>query len=238
MPPVIRRYDGVMSSAHRSIPGRCLTWLVGAIDAMLRHVHGITEFETDREGLLRIELVRAEKSVVLSDGIRINPGDMLIELHLWNGQIRPFPSKSVDFGWAVRLRRQTLATLHRLALHMQEDSALTAVRAVRMMPAIARGRSRGALDRLLLKVGFEPVADAVPGHGRLLSFLDNIWLWLLTWAHNPRALKGRSFSRTRRDFWISRSRFLALHAGDDAGEPKAAAAPPASAGSGGPRSGA
>lgn len=181
-------------------------------DAVLRRIRGVTEFESVREGILRIELGHAERNIRLSDGARLDPSDTVIELHLWNEQLLHVPLTGVNFGWAVRIRRQALSSLRRLALYIQHDPRLDEVRAIRMKPALASQRPSSALSRLLLKIGFEPVAAAAPARGSLFGFLDNLWLWLLTWAHNPLTLKGRRFSRTRREFWISRERFLALYA--------------------------
>jgi hypothetical protein len=201
-----------MAPVRALIPGRCLRWLVDATDAVLRRIRGITEFESDSEGLLRIELGRAGREILLSDGTRIYPDDSVIELHLWNEQLEPVPLDGVNFGWAARVRRHTLSALHRLALHIREDRSLNDVRALRMQPAVASRRPVSSFARLLLKFGFEPLAGAAPERGYLHRFLDNIWLWLLTWTHNPRALDGRRFNRERHEFWISRPRFLALYA--------------------------
>ncbi|HXZ00714.1 MAG TPA: hypothetical protein VEI03_11985 [Stellaceae bacterium] len=183
------------------------------IDGILRRLRGIIEFEAHAGGLFRIELGRAGREFFLSDGTHLHRGDVVIELHLWNEHVLPAPLGGIDFGWAVRLRRQTLATLGRLALHLREDPRLAEAQAIRMQPAAAAGwRPDGALARVLLKIGFEPVEEAAPEERSLHRFLDDLWLWLLTWSHNPRVLKGRRFRRKRRAFWISRRRFLALYA--------------------------
>ncbi len=195
-------------------PARWLGWLIGTIDAMLRRMSGVEEFEKTRDGLLRIEIEHARRDLTLSDGSRIRAGEPVILLHLWNEQLLPFPAKGADFAWAVRMRRQILATLHRLALHMREHRRLDGVRAIRMQPALASGRSARALDRALAHAGFEPVIGAAAPRSPFFRFLDNVWLLLLTWAHNPRALRGRPFNRARREYWISRERFLAMHGSD------------------------
>jgi YkoP domain len=200
-----------MGPVRASIPARFLKWLIGATDATLRHVLGVTEFEQDADGLFRIELGRAAQDLRLSDGTVIRAGDVVVELHLWNEQLEPVPPAGADFGWAVRMRRKTLATLRRLARHIRDDRRLEDVRAIRMQPAVASRHPASLLDRLLPKIGFEPVGAAAPERAPLHLFLDNVWLWMLTWAHSPRSLKGRHFRRRRREFWISRQRLLALY---------------------------
>jgi len=195
-----------MAPVRTSISGRCLQFVVGATDAILRRLYGVREFERQGDGLLRIELGRAEFDAILSDGTRIRAGDPVMELHLWNEQLVRL--ERADFKWAVRLRRQMFSSLRRFAAHLEADRRLEGIKAIRMRPAIANRKVVRASAQILLKIGFEPLAGAE----YTLRFLENLWLWLLTWAHNPQALKGREFNRKRCEFWISRARFLALYA--------------------------
>jgi len=197
----------------RTVGTRPLRYLVHVIDAALRRILAITEIESETASVFRIKLGSAEREILLSDGTRVRPGDTVLELHLWNERLEPAPCAHAELGWAVRFRRRFLASLHRLAIHLQRDQNLAAVRAILMQPALERERPEGAIERMLPKLGFEPLPGAAPARGRLYSFLENAWLWLLTWAHNPRALRGRQFDRTRRGFWISRSELLARHGG-------------------------
>ena len=201
-----------MDSMRRPARSRPLRWPVHAIDALLRRILAITEIESESESLFRIKLGRAEREVRLSDGTRVREGDAVLELHLWNEKLEPASGEHSELGWAVRFRRQVLSSLRCLALHVERDPRLRAVRAIHMQPAIERRKPPGSIERMLPKVGFEPVAPAAPAPGRVYCFLENGWLWLLTWAHNPRALRGRQFDRARRGFWISRSQFLARYA--------------------------
>lgn len=213
-----------MEPTRRSARARPLRWPVHAIDAVLRRVLAIREIESETESLFRIKLGRAGREVLLSDGTRVREGDMVLELHLWNEKLEPGPGEHSELGWAVRFRRQVLASLHRLAIHVERDQQLRAVRAIHMQPAIESRKPPGPIERMLPKVGFEPIASAAPAPGRVYRFLENAWLWLLTWAHNPRALRGRHFDRTRRGFWISRSQFLARYAAAFVVQREAAAA--------------
>lgn len=202
-----------MDPTLRSVGTLPLRWLVHAIDAVLRRILVITEIESDTDSVFRVKVGRAEREILLSDGTRVRPGDTVLELHLWNEKLEPASGERSELGWAVRLRRQFLTSLQRLATHVQRDPKLRAVRAIYMQPAIERQKPPGSIERMLPKVGFEPVRAAAPAPGLVYRFLENAWLWLLTWAHNPQALRGRHFDRTRRGFWISRSKFLARYAG-------------------------
>jgi len=201
-----------MDATPRSLRSRPLRWVVHVIDAVLRRILAITEIESETDSLFRIKLGRAERELSLSDGTRLRPGDTVLELHLWNEKLEPASGAHSELGWAVRFRRQVLSSLRKLAIHLQRDQRLASVRAIHMQPAIERRISGGSIERMLPKVGFEPLAAEAPAPGHVYRFLENAWLWLLTWAHNPRALRGRQFDRMRRGFWISRSQFLGRYA--------------------------
>lgn len=194
---------------HGSKFGRGFGWVVERTDGVLRHLSGVTEFEEDGNGLLRIELRRTSEETVLSDETRIHAGDTMIELHIWNEHFPPFPERR-SVRWVAEIQQQMRSSLTRLAQHVQHNPSFDAVRALRMRPPLSDRRPANALARLLLSSGFEQTRP-VPVHGAVLRFLDNFWAWLLTWEYNPRALVGWQFSRTRHEFWISRSRFLMLY---------------------------
>lgn len=202
--------------------GRSFGWVVEQTDGVLRRLSGVTEFEADRDGLLRIELRCARQEAVLSDGTRIRPGDTMIELHIWNEHFPPFPERRSDFRWVAQIQHQMRSSLSRLAGYVRREPELSDVRGLRMRPPLSDRRPINALARLLLSSGFEQTRP-VPANNPVLRFLDNIWAWLLTWEYNPRALIGWEFSRTRHEFWISRSRFLMLYGGagarDGIGDP-------------------
>ncbi len=58
--------------------------LVRATDAFLRQVSGATEFEADINGLLRIKQDHADRNLTLRDGLRVERGALIMDLHLWN----------------------------------------------------------------------------------------------------------------------------------------------------------
>jgi hypothetical protein len=205
-----------------SVSGRLFSHTIGSIDLALRRIYGIAEFELEDDGLLRIAICRAERELILSDGTRIRRGDSVVDLHIWNEHLPCFPANSRDFGWAARVRRKVLSSLNRLALHMRTNPNLDRVQALRMAPAIAHRRPEKPLA-LLPGSGFESAAPS--RQSRLPDSLDSVWVWLLTWAYNPRALAGRCFARTRQEFWISRSRFLILY-GERLGARQAGASSP------------
>ena len=187
--------------------------LIRGIDACLRRGIGIVEFEHGEDALLRIGVSRAEREMQLRDGTRLQPGDPLLELHLWNEHLLTLPSGGPTLRWAASTRRQVKRSLCRLAAHLQTAPDLREVKALHIKPAFA-GRSRARnLNWIVVEHGFETAANCGK---RPLAFgayrwLDSLWLWLLTWTFNPRSLRGRRFRRTRQEFWMSRAKFIALY---------------------------
>ena len=200
-----------------------LKQLIGGIDACVRRGIGIVEFEHREDALLRIGAARAERDVQLSDGTRLQPGDPLLELHLWNEHLLIPPSGRPTLRWAASTHRRVTGSLQRLAAHLQRTPDLREAKAFRIKPAFAGRKLAQNLNWIAAKHGFEIVADRgkrAPDSAAY-RWLDSLWIWLLTWAFNPRSLRGRRFRRTRQEFWISRARFIALY-----GEPREVAREP------------
>jgi hypothetical protein len=163
------------------------------------------------DGLLHIEFGRAERDLLLSDGAEVKRDDLVIELHLWNEHFPGFPSGDADFGWTDRAQQQLLSSVHRLAFYIRKDPKRDRTQALGMKLSIAKQQPENVLARLLLNAGLVPIGQASPRMECVLRFLDGVWAWLLTWTYNFRALIGWRFNRTRREFSISRAKFIALY---------------------------
>lgn len=202
-----RRPNGTLSLGRRLIRG---------IDAISRRMQRIREFDASPDCLLRIATGRVRRGIRLSDGVVLEAGDPFVELHLWNEHLA-VPAHGADLRWAAARRRQFARSLRKLADHMSANAEFADVRALMMKPALPDPKLERAVGRIVTLFGFEWRPAAAGGHPE--SFVgrcaDNLWLWLLTWAFNPRSLKGRSFAQERHEFWISRDRLVALYGGDD-----------------------
>jgi hypothetical protein len=189
---------------------------VRAIDLLLRRLGGIVEFDRDEDAVLRIALTRAARAVTLADGTALRPGDAVIEVHFWNERLRLGAFRApwaANLRWAATMRRRAVQSLRRLAQRLETDPGLQQVKALHVAPAIAGGRRTRVFARVLRRHGFEVAfdADAAEAGSWLFRRADNLWLWLLAWAFNPRSLRDWRFDRRRREFWMSRARFIALY---------------------------
>lgn len=217
-----KRRTKLRSSAHRDRNGATaggageprlaatLRGVVRACDALLRHWHRVVEFDSSPDCLLRISVVAAERPLDLTDGTPLEPGDPIIEIHLWNDHVPLVPPRGPDVLWATRGRRQFVRSLERLAAYLAASPDLAAVKALVMRPAFAGRQLNRSLNRIVMRHGFEWLRPQ-PGRGmgRAYRFFDNLWLWLLTWTFNERSLGRRPFAQLRQEFWISRARFIA-----------------------------
>lgn len=185
--------------------------LIGTFDAALRWIGGVAEFEDAATGALRIERGHAARDVILCDGSRIGRGSPILDLHIWNEQLPPFPSENSSFDWGKSVAERISGSLQRLALHFRSHRALDDVGALRVALSVPKRGSQGILGRLLTDAGFQPIDASGAALKQLLYRLEGMWTWLLTWAYNPRGLVGWRFDRTRREYWMSRARFLSLY---------------------------
>ncbi len=186
--------------------------LVTTTDAFLQQISGVTEFEADLNGLLRIKQDHADRNLTLRHGIRVERGALIMDLHLWNEHLPPFPSGTADFDWTSFVEKQIQASLHRLAVYIHARQELDKVHALRVRLSVAKHGPPTVLARLFMRAGFELIESPASGIGFFMPFIEGIWVWLLTWTYNPRALINWRFNRVRREFWISRSRFFARYA--------------------------
>jgi len=202
-----------MERATPPLSTRMLRKLIRGVDAWLRRGIGIVEFEQGEDALVRIGTGRAERAIELSDGTRLQPGDLLLELHFWNEHLMTLPSAGPTLRWAVSTRRQVTRSLHRLAAYLQWAPDLREVKALRIRPAFAGRNLARNLTWIVAKHGFESAEDQrnPVRPMRAYRWLDSLWLWLLTWTFNPRSLRGRRFRRMRQEFWMSRGKFIARY---------------------------
>jgi len=186
--------------------------LIRGIEARLRRGRGIVEFDDSPECLLRIAAGHADRAAILADGTRLQSGDAIVEIHLWNDHIAPIPARGPEFRWAVRTRRQFERSLRLLADHLDATPEFDDAVALVMKPAFAGRQLDRSIRRIVEKHGFDGVpAGAHAGATNAAHrFLDNLWLFLLAWTFNRQSLRGRPFRQIRQEFWVSRARLRTL----------------------------
>ncbi|MBV8522433.1 MAG: hypothetical protein JOY71_09975, partial [Acetobacteraceae bacterium] len=172
-----------------SIPGnpawrdRCWVALMGRIDAMLRWVHGVSEFSDDPRCALRFSVIAARRPVVLADDARIERGEPICVLHLWNERIPKFPQTGPDLRWANAARQLIRDSLNELAKHLDLNPALKDVRAIYACLALPNRLASQQAERLAEKFGFAPARSASPMPGQY-DLGHSMLMWGLARAFN------------------------------------------------------
>jgi hypothetical protein len=122
------------SLSWRSVSRRWVVW----VDRRVRAHEHIFEFAQDPSCMLRAGWARATRTVVLSDGTRVSPGDRYVELHLWNEHLaRPGRVTDRNLAWAASAWRRTERSLGLLAEFLESRDDLRDVRAVHGRAAFA-----------------------------------------------------------------------------------------------------
>ena len=171
-----------------------------SVDRLLRRYYGVHEFSPAEDNLLRISASIAEQRITLGDGTEILPGDVVIDLHLWNERIPALGSFRSGLGWGSRVKRRIERSLVSLAAHVETNPSLAQCKAFRAEAVFLVGRRAETLSRIAERVGFgTPTAPqpADPGH-TMLAFA-------LAWACHSGDPVLRWMRATRYVFWMSRS---------------------------------
>jgi hypothetical protein len=199
-----RRFGGL--SAGAGVLRRAILQL----DDHLSHQHHVREFTTDQRCMLRYAPLASPTSVRLSDGVRIRPGELVLDLHLWNPHIPPVPEGGPNLAWARRTRARFHHSLEELARVVAEDPDLRQARACRArMNCVGQGYSGESLSHLIERFGFEDVDEGRASmQERIHNAFENILIAALIWTHNPEAVRPDKLLRKRRSVWMSRERLL------------------------------
>ncbi len=179
-------------------------WAVRGLDAIVRRAYGVREFTKDENCVLRIALGRSTKEMVLFDGTRIEKGEVIGELHLWNEHLPRIDEEGPSLEWALKAYRLWRDSLKKLSSYLQEESQLGHIRAFRGETAFF---TKDLEEKALFeRMGFDLVrANRNSWLERFGEFWENLYTWWLIWTFNPGSLRGKKLScMERAQIWISR----------------------------------
>jgi len=182
------------------------------LDKLLRWAYGVVEFCHDPECLLRIQVARCPRSLRLSDGTEVQPGEPVLLIHFWNEHMPPMNAAGPDLFWAAKAYRRMVYSLRRMAALMATEPHLAGVRAIGGVTVLIPLDESSSPGRLMERLGFD-VLPRPPGWlGRFGEFWENLYTWALMWAFNAASLRRKQLLRLQRtEIWMSRQRLLDLY---------------------------
>jgi len=177
---------------------------VRGLDVLVRRAYHVREFTQDENCILRIALGRSAKDMTLSDGTRVERGEVVGELHLWNERLPRMDEEGPSLQWALTTYRLWRASLKKLTAYLENDPQFENIRAFRGESALLKDDLEGSA--LFERLGFDLVRrNRTSRLERFAEFWENLYTWWLVWTFNPGSLRSKNLSRMERaQIWISR----------------------------------
>ncbi len=190
-----------------------LAELVFAFDAVLRHRHHVVEFSTNPACIFRLNVARAEHAFTLADQTRIEAGDRIVDLHLWNEQIPAVPKAGPTISWARTFCGRLELSVRELAQYLMTHSEMDDVAAVGANVAQGTREQRAQLTNIMRRFGFAPLpeGEAQYAEAALRRLGENILITAMVLAQNPVVLRAESLWRDRTPLFVSRTALLARY---------------------------
>lgn len=179
--------------------------LLAPLDNYLRRRQAIYEFSTNPACIFRLQELRLNTTIALSNGACFKQGEHVLDLHLWNEHI---PRLEVNpLRWALRISECLHISLSELAGYLRQRPDLTDVVAVRANMAFGTAQQTAQLVRVSRRFGFEPVtlAENAGFRGRVHRFGENILIAFLVLAWNRSALRLDILRRSRVQAYLPRT---------------------------------
>jgi YkoP domain len=189
--------------------------LLEVIDRRLRERHGVTEYSRSADCMLRIQIIRSNNELRLSDGTRIRGGDRVVDLHLWNEHIPVVRKGGATLAWGRRMSRGVEFSLRELAKYLTARRDLDDVAAIRANMTFGSGDQCDQSARMSERYGFEraPARPLPSLRGRLHRFGENILISLMVIARNSPAFRLASLRRERTLVYLSRRKLQSRFGG-------------------------
>src|SRR6185437_9494901 len=188
-----------------------LNMLVSIIDGTLRTRQGIFEYSNSPHCVFRIQVAGAPSDVALTDGTRLAAGCRLINLHLWNEHIQPFPARGPTLGWARGMCRDIETSLEELAAFIANNPALDEITAVGGKMMFGSTEQTQLVAHFAERYGFVRALDSTTG-GSIAEWLhlfgENILVTMIVVAQKPAAFRIDLFHRDRVPVYLLRAELM------------------------------
>jgi hypothetical protein len=184
---------------------------LAALDRRLRARQRIVEYSTSPFCIFRMQVVANDRELVLTDGTIVRVGDRVINLHLWNEQVPPFPAAGPTLGWARRMSFALDRSLRELAAYLTDHPSFDDVTAISATMGFGPLAHSDHVANIAARYGFIRASDAGSKRslpGRLHQFGENILISMIVISRNPAALRSGTLSRDRVRVFLSRADFI------------------------------
>jgi hypothetical protein len=187
---------------------RTPAWMQAAVfslDRWLCRRQGIYEFSNDPKCLFRVQCVRLDAPVELTDGTRVPAGGRVLALHLWNEHVPRMGRRGPTLAWACRTDRAMRRSLRELTAYLATQPDLGDIAAICADMRFNGSSQAGRPGRLLGHYGFEAIPGDNDRRGVLHRIGDAILIVMLvsvTHALTPRSAALR-LKNVR--LWLSRA---------------------------------
>ncbi len=194
---------------------RSFARVVFAFDSRLRRRNGVFDYFDSPDCILRVKLERAGRRIVLPDGVCLNPGDRIIELHYRNEYFPPMGEEGATVAWARRVMRLMDRSLKELYHYLQGRRDLNDIAAIRAVMLLRSSDQAAQFERLASRFGFEPVPEPDSLWRRLCGLGQNAVSLLLILAANPKAAHLDVLLCRGTPFFVSRRRLESRYRRDE-----------------------
>jgi hypothetical protein len=197
----------VLGSPHmtsESSVQRSFARVVFAFDDRLRRRYGVFDYCDSPDCILRASLERAGREIVLPDGVRLEPSNLILDLHYRNEYFPSTGEKGATVAWARRVMTLMDRSLRELTGYLQSRRDLDEVVAIRAGTLMRSLDQAAQFARLASRFGFQPVLEQGSFWGRIGGFGRNSAALLLVMASNPRSAHLDILLCRETPFFISR----------------------------------
>lgn len=195
------------ASCRPTRSGHPLRNAVFDLESRLSRLDDVIEFSHSPDCVLRIAVRRLRSPVILVDA-RLEPGELVADLHYLNKHLPRL--KRSGLAWGASFHRRMQKSFAALAVALEADPRLRDVKAVRGRMNSPYSRRPSEAARFAARFGLAPALQAEPVSllQRAHELGDDLWFCALAWAYTPEALKRHAVLRWRGDVWSSRAQLL------------------------------
>jgi hypothetical protein len=168
-----------------------LARVVFALDEKLRRRNEIFDYAGHPDCIFRVKITALTDDVGLAGGLRLRPGDRIIELHFRNQHFPRMDRNGATIQWARRAQKLIDLSLRELCDFLHSRAEFDDIAAIRAILPVRGLAQLGQFERIAVRFGFELAPEPSPRDlgGRMHRLGQNALRLLLVLAGNPNAAR-------------------------------------------------